>query len=91
MVFGTIRSGNKDRLLEAASTPEYRTIVSSLGIGKDEYHVGAMTPKCLLPEGKFPAIGRSMRKDNVRSRNFTNTAYTQARLPFGFLRGIEDQ
>jgi WD40 repeat protein/energy-coupling factor transporter ATP-binding protein EcfA2 len=56
--FGTIRSGNKDRLLEAASTPEYRTIVSSRGTGKGDYYVGAMSP-----DGRLFAFGM---EDGVR-------------------------
>ena len=51
--------GSKDgRLLETASLPEYRTIVSSRGAGQGEYYDGAMSP-----DGRLFAFGM---KDGVR-------------------------
>ncbi len=36
--------GDRGRLLEAASSPEYRTVVSSLGMGKGDYLEGDISP-----------------------------------------------
>jgi WD40 repeat protein len=42
--FGAIGTGDEGKRLEAASPSEYRTIVSSLGAGKDYYLDGAVSP-----------------------------------------------
>lgn len=56
--FGAVGSGDTGRLLEATSTPEYRTIVSSLGTERVYYRAGATSP-----DGRLFAFGM---QDGVR-------------------------
>ena len=55
---GGISNGEKGHLVEVATFPEYRTIVSSLGAGRDEYRDGDISS-----DGRFLALAM---EDGVR-------------------------
>jgi len=71
---GSIGYGESGQLVEVAACPEYRTVVSSLGAGRDEYQDGDISP-----DGHLLAVAMA---DGVRLWNLSNLREL-AWLPIG--------